>query len=675
MPETRVERGLRASPYPGLESYSEQDSEFFFGRDAEARVIVANLLSSRLTLLFGPSGVGKSSVLRAGVMGGLRARARARLEEDDSPGIAAVALSEWHDDPLMAVKSGCLEAVRDLLGRTDLPEPRPDATLSDVIEHWADQVGGRLLFIFDQFEEYFLYHSDGGFDQQLSNAVTSPDVRANFLFAVREDGLARLDRFKGRIPRLFENRLQIHRLSVTAAREAMIGPLVEYNRHLPAGEDPFTIDDDLVASVLADFDVLARSPTTTSGGAGRADDTPSGDAQVEAPIMQLVLTAIWNCETEQGSRRLRANTLLELGGVQEVVRDRLECRMAALGAAEQDVAAAVFQFLVTPSEAKIAWSAAELAEFAEVPEQTIAPVLATLSAVDARILRPVPSPQGVVGTRYEIFHDVLAVPIRDWRVAHIASDEAREVARRRLLRTMQVLGSLAAIAIVTVAIVAWRQRDAAQQQRNEARQQSHLATLRAQQLSVANARVRDEKLHVETANARLQAALKKLHAADAAKTSIVSGLLLVQGIKDTVGAGTDRQLRVLDFQFNRNRSRPVAYQIQFEPTSSNSSFFRDVKIWVWPTDQTGKTYGFARHSTGQLVTYQWQLTHGATERAGTYWTPIGPDGCLGARNYHLGRGNTDRGRINLIWLGANCGDYPAGWDTVDAALRQIARTT
>ena len=40
----------------------------FFGREREREIITANLLASRLTVLYGPSGVGKSSVLRAGVV-------------------------------------------------------------------------------------------------------------------------------------------------------------------------------------------------------------------------------------------------------------------------------------------------------------------------------------------------------------------------------------------------------------------------------------------------------------------------------------------------------------------------------------------------------------------------------------------------------------------------------
>jgi putative ribosome biogenesis GTPase RsgA len=70
-PETR----LHASPYKGLAHYEEQDARFFFGRDRDREIIRANLAARRLTLLYGESGVGKSSVLRAGVVHDLRERA------------------------------------------------------------------------------------------------------------------------------------------------------------------------------------------------------------------------------------------------------------------------------------------------------------------------------------------------------------------------------------------------------------------------------------------------------------------------------------------------------------------------------------------------------------------------------------------------------------------------
>src|SRR5690349_7670749 len=64
--------GDRRAPYVGLSPYKEDDAGRFFGRDTERDLVIANLLTSRLTVLYGPSGVGKSSLLRAGVLPRLR---------------------------------------------------------------------------------------------------------------------------------------------------------------------------------------------------------------------------------------------------------------------------------------------------------------------------------------------------------------------------------------------------------------------------------------------------------------------------------------------------------------------------------------------------------------------------------------------------------------------------
>ena len=65
---------LPPSPFKGLSYFgdSETDWLFFFGRERESELVAANLMASRLTVLYGPSGVGKSSLLRAGVARRLR---------------------------------------------------------------------------------------------------------------------------------------------------------------------------------------------------------------------------------------------------------------------------------------------------------------------------------------------------------------------------------------------------------------------------------------------------------------------------------------------------------------------------------------------------------------------------------------------------------------------------
>ena len=83
------------SPYVGLVPYEEDDAEFFFGRSHEAAIVRANLRSARLTILYGPSGVGKSSLLMAGVVHGLREEARAAAD-GPSPFAVCLASSAWN---------------------------------------------------------------------------------------------------------------------------------------------------------------------------------------------------------------------------------------------------------------------------------------------------------------------------------------------------------------------------------------------------------------------------------------------------------------------------------------------------------------------------------------------------------------------------------------------------
>ena len=60
---------MTAGPYKGLAPFEDSDFDalLFFGRERESEIVAANVVASRLTILYGPSGVGKSSLLRAAV--------------------------------------------------------------------------------------------------------------------------------------------------------------------------------------------------------------------------------------------------------------------------------------------------------------------------------------------------------------------------------------------------------------------------------------------------------------------------------------------------------------------------------------------------------------------------------------------------------------------------------
>ena len=165
------------SPYKGLAPFTDKDAQFFFGRDRARRIISANLQSSRLTVLYGESGVGKSSLLRAGVVHHLRAQARRDLDELDTAGFVVVEYATWQGEPLPGLAAAIIASLEETFGY------RPDIELSedDRLEDWIKQISGALdvdlLFIFDQFEEYFVYHTaDHPFIDQFSAAAERQDL-------------------------------------------------------------------------------------------------------------------------------------------------------------------------------------------------------------------------------------------------------------------------------------------------------------------------------------------------------------------------------------------------------------------------------------------------------------------------------------------------------------------
>ena len=144
-------------PYTGLMPFSERQAPFFFGRDEERKIVTANLLASRLTVLYGPSGVGKSSLLNAGVACHLRRLAQQNLQEFGTSEFSVIVFGAWRDDPRCGLARVLSQQVSE-----DIP-----GRLAEKLDRVSSRLDCDLLIILDQFEEYFLYHTHedckGGF--------------------------------------------------------------------------------------------------------------------------------------------------------------------------------------------------------------------------------------------------------------------------------------------------------------------------------------------------------------------------------------------------------------------------------------------------------------------------------------------------------------------------------
>lgn len=448
-------------PYVGLQPFGESDRRYFFGREGDSRALASNLLSAPLTVLYGASGVGKSSVLLAGAVPALRAKPHTLVAVHRSWQGANPASALKDEIARAAAAAGC-----DTAG-IDRSAPL-DAFLAEV----ARAAGATVVVLLDQFEEYFLYHpesGEGSFDAQLAGAINRSDLDAGFLIALREDSLARLDRFRARIPGLMANTLRLEHLGLADAERALRMPVEVFNRGRADPARRVALEDALVRAVLTEVRTGA-----------------AGSERVEAPLLQMVMTRLWKEEVGGPGSALRLATLRGLGGARAIVQRHLEEVLDGFDAPARALCARLFDRMVTPSRAKIACRTADLAQWAGELAPQLPETLSQLAG--ARLLRRIAPPaEDADGEQYEIFHDVLAAPMLEWRARHLEAQRRAEAEREialergradqqaqlaRRMRRLAVGLALVGVAAIAATLVALQARDAAQRQ-------TRLATSRA----------------------------------------------------------------------------------------------------------------------------------------------------------------------------------------------------
>ncbi len=402
-------------PYRGLMPYTENDSHYFFGRDQDSRLIVDNLRAYPLSVLFGPSGVGKSSVLRAGVTRVVREHTARKHERFGFIEAAAAYFSDWRDDPRASLPRVLAAEIQrateqDPGFRRDLLDPPA------VIES-CSQLGLDLLIVLDQFEEFFLYHeADADAFGRVLQQLLAPGSRVSILLSIREDSLARLDELEGALPGVFDHTLRLEHLDRESASEAVLLPVERYNADRPESL-PWSVEPALVESLL---DQVAAGQVRVTRHGDDDGERMVEHGLIEAPYLQLApLLRLWFEETAAGSHVLRRQTLDRLGGAEAIVREHLDRVVAAFPLEEHPVLAAVFGHLVTPGGTKIAHRASDLALMTHIEEARVRHVLNRLTQGDQRILREVDPPGDDLGSesRFEVFHDVLALAILDGELA------------------------------------------------------------------------------------------------------------------------------------------------------------------------------------------------------------------------------------------------------------------
>ncbi|MGC5010391.1 tetratricopeptide repeat protein [Streptosporangium sp. DT93] len=266
------------APYAGLRSYDRNDHALFFGRDHEAREIATMWPATGLVVLLGAPGVGKSSLLRAGVLPRIDAGhadilpvARVsphRLSPPfpDDPGNTHVLalLSSWAPEKPLSALAG--------LTISDFLREHPER-----VDRYGDPIP--VLVAIDQAEELFSGPPDQEEERQelllqLTRAVRE-HAGLHLLLSLREECLAPMLPYERLLGRSSRTRFRLLPLSRAAALDAVTRPLGGTGRSFAPGAAERLVDG------------LAASPLT-----GHAGETSRLRA-VEPVRLQIACSALW----------------------------------------------------------------------------------------------------------------------------------------------------------------------------------------------------------------------------------------------------------------------------------------------------------------------------------------------------------------------------------------------
>ncbi len=305
-----------ANPYKGLRSFEEPDARDFFGRERMVDRLVARLAErtdgSRLLAVVGPSGSGKSSLVRAGLVPSLR---RGALPGSES----------WFTTELTPGAHPFHE-LEDALTRVaiDPPSNLVDELRDQGLVAVADRIlppdGTELFLLIDQFEELFtLTASDrerSAFLATLADAVSKVASRVRIVLVLRADFYDRplLDPHLG--PTLASRTEAITPLAPEELAEAIARP---------AQGAGVSLEPALMAEMLAE---VVEQPSAL-------------------PLLQFALTELFERRVD-GTMTIDAYR--ELGRVSGALVGRAEELFAAFDAAEQETCRQVFLRLVEPGE-------------------------------------------------------------------------------------------------------------------------------------------------------------------------------------------------------------------------------------------------------------------------------------------------------------------------------------
>jgi WD40 repeat protein len=511
------------NPWPGLSSFDEAAQRFFSGRDAESAELLRLVGQAPLTILFGKSGLGKTSLVQAGLFPRLR-------QQNILPVYVRLNVRD-RSAPLIQQAAAALQAE---IGKHGVDSAVPNAGESlwehlhgRHVEWWSAKNQPLIpLFVFDQFEEAFTLGAENAdaierlrldladlienripadLAQRIETgaSVEHLDLRGQrytVLISFREDFLPEVEGWKAELPSLMRNRLRLLPMSADRALQVVSG-------NTPTGRMHELVTDETAREIVRFVAAVqtGNEKTSRSKNVRKAADLTWESLEIEPALLSLV------CEGLNEKRKARVQTTIDAALLKEtgaaIIGDFYRRCVA-------DVPDKTRRFiedsLITEGGFRNSYPLQDALDRGALTE----PLLREL--VDRRLLRV---DHQLGADRVELIHDRLTAVVREHR------DRERERIRaQRQTRMRWAAGSVVVVllAIVAVFFLLWQDARKAEEQTRAA-----LVYAEAAKQSAIKALEAAEKAQQKEAFAAASAK----RAADAAKAALreaVAGNLAMQ---------------------------------------------------------------------------------------------------------------------------------------------------
>jgi hypothetical protein len=307
------------SPFKFLDAYGPEDQDIFFGRDSEIEALHQLSFQSYLVLVYGPSGTGKTSLVQCG------------LATRFKPSAWLPLTIRRRDD----INKALIEALRGAASHE--AEMEGLDAIGAVKELFLDQLRP-IYLIFDQFEELFIFGTQKERDDFFVTLkqIIDTTVNAKVILIMREEFLARLDRYEELIPTIFSKRLRVDPMFTSQLCAVINGTAAKV---VP----PITLERPQAAG---------GKPSTAEAIVGRIAN-PNGEVQLA--YLQVYLDRLYRTATADGSPPYFSDALLDrVGRLGDVLRVYLDDQVHAIqrrvaerwpGAGAQAIEAVLAEFV------------------------------------------------------------------------------------------------------------------------------------------------------------------------------------------------------------------------------------------------------------------------------------------------------------------------------------------